>query len=1296
MFFPKNATSSLVLALVLSCPLTALGADNLLTSPSPPKGEFIGISKGNSLFDVHFDPSSLFSPEEKAAIREGFFYWARFLKKAPQGIPAKITVQKSDLIAPTLAQYSGAGNLYKALINGDPEYHGYISINKNQKFSLAIETESCAEHSYATNPDCGYPYLYTVTAHEIGHGLFDDTAKIKGSHTQDVLSDTEDFEDLYVKVKGFHIDLPHSFMYPAYAEHKFPFLSELELAFFQDQGWSIDRRDFFGRSIYGSNRIITNTQGYAARNRSGTEYTKAYNVNPQGIGLSIEGKWNTLIQDADVFTQGKSALGVFINGENNELILKRKRKIHANGPEGIGILIAKDNNSITLERTSSVEANGFKGIGLHSSGENTSLALQKGAFISANGPQGTGISISKKMDTLILEGNIYAYGQEGIGLRLSDNFPAEIADVTLMGYLSGTKSALYIGENSFVKKINIHPQAQVWGDILSKSKKADTDLYLTHLVFGGSSEPVGHLFSYSDRIQGKNLKLIIEGKTVLTGNKSHNVHNVTIMPKASLEMNGVLQLGRWEDSGVSSAIATDYQTGAITKDHYNDLVKHYKPLVRGYFYNQGLFSPGSQPLSIGSFTLDGSFWQSKEGTLAIDINAQGNSDYIFVTKDAHLGGTLLVRPQKGFYENLWQKPLVFLNTAQGSIRNDFHHITTSRSPTLNWGFEGVKKEKSYGVRYLKNPKVHAPIRDETSDQELSQIHVHEFNAELRQTNYSAWRAKEEEQNKERERENGDIQKREGDRAEERIKLELDISATAAIFDGIRNQMKEDISTEEDQKLRQDFEAFREVVYPILHAHEKARAELDRIYAHDVLTAQEDVQAENQRGILKSEKEKYDALIERFKHYRLSQLQVSPSRQFANTEGNSSFAEEASLLRVTASEEDLSSDNANIVSSPSLTVSIPEDAYSRYASTRNEYSIGRALDRLRNHFEKALSSGLKNLYSALDFSADDGSEIRQALANIAPEAYNAAFSVALMREHVVTDTLEARPKTPNQGWAGFVLPFAAQGDFHTAHSRLGYNARSSGLVFGAEKDRFSLPGFTWGFHGFATQKDAFSSKTADQGHGTFQAGGLGLQMHYRPDAHRGIEVMAHGRLGLEQGDMNRTLSFAGYAGKQKSQWLGWTSSTAFSGSYLWPISSYLSFGPLARLEYVSLTRPQFVEQSSQDLNIQLEKNANQSLRSSLGVRGVIFSGEKTKVDLQARWDCELLKPWVTQRAAFVGYGDEALLLVENVLNPLQSLQISTQANYDMTSQVSIGARGAAQFSQFAKTEFSGNLALKVRF
>ncbi|MBQ1461947.1 MAG: autotransporter outer membrane beta-barrel domain-containing protein, partial [Selenomonas sp.] len=139
-----------------------------------------------------------------------------------------------------------------------------------------------------TNDGKGYAYFYGDHVTEVLDG-----AKFFGRSALPVngWEDDDDNSNTPLKFDGAHLQTAGMMSHRPYSNYT-TFL-EVELAVMQDLGYKIDRKAFFGRSIYGNGGNIINNQGYFARNADGTEYlANTYSLVPLGVGLHIYGSDN--------------------------------------------------------------------------------------------------------------------------------------------------------------------------------------------------------------------------------------------------------------------------------------------------------------------------------------------------------------------------------------------------------------------------------------------------------------------------------------------------------------------------------------------------------------------------------------------------------------------------------------------------------------------------------------------------------------------------------------------------------------------------------------------------------------------------------------------------------------------------------------------------------------------------------------------------------------------------------------------------------------------------------------------
>lgn len=452
-----------------------------------------------------------------------------------------------------------------------------------------------------------------------------------------------------------HIELQNSLMSHQYWRNWSTFM-EAELAVLQDLGFDIDRRDWFGYSVYNSGITLVNTNPYFARNKDGTGWIEGVaNDNPWGVGLHIYGRNNDITQAADILTSGTYALGIRVDGTNNTLRIAPDVQVRSDGNYGYALAVTYGKNHHIVHQ-GTLAADGDYGIGaMFSFGDNTigETTEQRGSYIydpaNYGDPDGA--------DTIGLDG-------------------ALVSSFDVTGTLSGTRAAIYIDDSALVSNINIMNGASLSGDIVSlwnpmadrvqfyqdgqrltnpEQVTVDTvDKMVTHLTFGLKADETGaaiaettdenFCLSYTGNIYGvwddyegqagtAAMTMNVKGGE-LVFNGSANVLSVTVDEGATLSGEGQFNL---------AALYTLLDGQEVSDDVF---------FSYGTFINNGTLSPGN---GIGTMEINGSFEMGDKGNVVIEFGADGTTDHLVIrdetrTTTRDFGEQVDLMPSTGFYQ----------------------------------------------------------------------------------------------------------------------------------------------------------------------------------------------------------------------------------------------------------------------------------------------------------------------------------------------------------------------------------------------------------------------------------------------------------------------------------------------------------------------------------------------------------------------------------------------------------------------------------------------------------------------
>lgn len=489
-----------------------------------------------------------------------------------------------------------------------------------------------------------------------------------------------------------HIELQNSLMSHQYWRNWSTFM-EAELAVLQDLGFDIDRRDWFGYSVYNSGITFVNTNPYYARNGDGTGWIEGVaNDNPWGVGLHIYGRKNDITQAADILTSGTYALGIRVDGTNNTLRIAPDVEVRSDGDYGYALAVTYGKNHHIVHQ-GTLAADGAYGIGaMFSFGDNTigETTEQRGSYIydpATDEDLGT--------DTIGLDG-------------------ALVSSFDVAGTLSGTRAAIYIDDSALVSNINIMNGASLSGDIVSlwnpmaervqfyqdglrltdpEQVTVDTvNKMVTHLTFGLKADETGAAIKetsdenfclfYTGNIYGgwddyentpvtAAMTMDVKGGE-LVFNGSANVLSVTVDEGATLSGEGRYNL---------AALYTLLDGQEVSDDVF---------FSYGTFINNGTLSPGN---GIGTMEINGAFSMGDTGSVLLEFAADKTTDQLVIcdeTRDteeisSEFAGKVILTPVIGYYSGALTVDLsqaIKINDVEQKLTEAALRDISELSPTL--------------------------------------------------------------------------------------------------------------------------------------------------------------------------------------------------------------------------------------------------------------------------------------------------------------------------------------------------------------------------------------------------------------------------------------------------------------------------------------------------------------------------------------------------------------------------------------------------------------------------------------
>ena len=307
-------------------------------------------------------------------------------------------------------------------------------------------------------------------------------------------------------IKKGEVDLSHIELRNSFMSHQdfrnWLTLMEAELAYLKDIGYNIELRDYFGKSYYLNGNDVLEDYALGYSEWDGNEYTVNPSLIDNGVGIHIYSKHNNIRQITnDIYTAGNGAVGVRIDGEHNTYTLDSTANIITTGNDSLGIAATwgKD-HVVNVSNGSTVSATGDNGIAVSFDfGSNMlgKVSCIKGSYINYDGEDKKDFSPELETQGALIE------------------------TFNTAGTLTGSKAAIYISDNAYVKNININNNSVINGNIISEwnsttsgnanvlrlnelnqwtpvNKDNIDEIYFTNLTFNGTTDVNGNIDGTND------------------------------------------------------------------------------------------------------------------------------------------------------------------------------------------------------------------------------------------------------------------------------------------------------------------------------------------------------------------------------------------------------------------------------------------------------------------------------------------------------------------------------------------------------------------------------------------------------------------------------------------------------------------------------------------------------------------------------------------------------------------------------------------------------------------------------